>query len=465
MWMRPGIDRSAALAAAGFFLLFHAGDALAQPRKVKPGFNLFSLDQDVQLGKEYAAQVEKEMAVIKDAALSAYVERIGKRLSAAPEAGQYPYSFKVVQDKAVNAFALPGGPTFVNTGLILAAQNEAMLAGVIAHEISHVALRHGTNQASKQQLITLPAMLGGAMAGQKGGLTGMLAQLGIGLGANSVLLKYSRNAERDADILGARMMHQAGYNPIEMARFFELLEGESGKSSAFQNFVSSHPSHGSRVNEVQKEIQYLSKRAYTTAEGDLGSMKNLVRGLPEVPPKKPAPPQQQGEQRGGGLPAPSGAFRNFQGQDASFAHPDNWEVIQGQNSREVTIAPRNALVKDTSGGVQASQGVIANFRPSDRQGQDLRQETTQLLEELRQSNPTLQVDNKSARKVSVSNNAAYLVTLHSQSGLGGREVDTLLTVQRSGGLFYMVFITPENQFDATKPVFEQILRSIRFPGP
>ena len=458
MWKSVGVDRSAALAV--LILLSHTGLALAQPRKVKPGFNLFSVDQDVQLGKEYAAQVEKEMVLVKDPALNAYVERIGKRLAAAPEAGQFPYSFKVVQDKAVNAFALPGGPTFVNTGLIVAAQNEAMLAGVIGHEISHVALRHGTNQASKQQLITLPAMLGGAVAGQKGGLAGMLAQLGIGLGANSILLKYSRSAERDADILGARIMHQAGYNPIEMARFFELLEAETGKTSAFQNFLSSHPSHGSRVGEVQKEIQYLPKRAYTTVEGDLGNMKNIVRGLPEVP-KKQTPPQGQA---GATVPPPSGAFRDFQGQDASFAHPDNWEVLPAQNSREVTIAPRSALVKDQSGNVQVAQGVIVNLRPSDRQTPDLRQQTRQLLEDLRRGNPTMQVDDKSARNVSVSNNPAYLVTLYSQSALGGREVDTLLTVQRPGGTFYMVFVTPESHFEATKPVFEQILRSIRFPS-
>ena len=461
MRKRLGLDRSARLAAA-LILILQAHSALAQPRKVKPGLNLFSIDQDIQLGKEYAAQVEKEMAVAKDPTLSGYIERIGKRLSAAPEAGQFPYSFKVVQDKAVNAFALPGGPTFVNTGLILAAQNEAMLAGVIAHEISHVALRHGTNQASKQQLITLPAMLGGAMAGGKGGLTGMLAQLGIGLGANSILLKYSRNAERDADILGARMMHQAGYNPIEMARFFELLEGETGKSSAFLNFLSSHPSHGSRVGEVQKEIRYLPKRAYDTGEGDFENMKKTARALPEVKAKQPLP-QQQGGPAGGAPHPPSGAFRDFQGQDATFAHPDNWEVFQAQNSREVTIAPRSGLVKDQSGNVQIVQGIIANFRPSQQQNPDLRQETRQLLDELRRSNPSMQLDDKSARNVRVSNHPAYMVTLYSESGLGGREVDTLLTVQRPNGLFYMVFVTPESQFEATRAAFEQVLRSIRFP--
>jgi predicted Zn-dependent protease len=159
------------------------------------------------------------MPVVRDGQLQNYVERIGRKLLATGVAGDYPYAFKLVNDPSINAFALPGGPTFVNTGLLRAVDNEAQLAGVMAHEISHVALRHGTNQASKANLIQLPAMLAGAVVGN-GSMLGQLAQLGIGLGANSVLLKYSRNAESDADILGARMMAKAGYNPIEMARFF-----------------------------------------------------------------------------------------------------------------------------------------------------------------------------------------------------------------------------------------------------
>ena len=138
------------------------------------------------------------MPVVSDGQLQNYVERIGRKLVATGMAGDYPYSFKVVNDPSINAFALPGGPTFVNTGLLKSADNEAQVAGVMAHEISHVALRHGTNQASKANLIQLPAMLAGAVVGN-GSMLGQLAQLGIGLGANSVLLKYSRNAESDAE--------------------------------------------------------------------------------------------------------------------------------------------------------------------------------------------------------------------------------------------------------------------------
>src|SRR5258707_1186762 len=186
----------------------------------KPGFNLFSKEQDIQLGSEAAAEVEKKMTVVKDPALNQYIQKIGKRLASAPEAGDYPYSFKLVADDSINAFALPGGPTFVHTGLIKAADNEAQIAGVLAHEISHVALRHGTNQASKAQMVQMPTALAGSMMKSRS-MLGQLSKMGIGLGANSVLLKFSREAESQADLLGTQIMAKAGYQPVEMARFFQ----------------------------------------------------------------------------------------------------------------------------------------------------------------------------------------------------------------------------------------------------
>ena len=256
------------------FLVLAASALGAGPREVKPGWNLFSKQQDVELGREAAAQVERQMPVVRDAQLQSYVEGIGRKLVSTGLADDYPYSFKVVNDKSINAFALPGGPTFVNTGLIAAADNEAQLAGVMAHEISHVALRHGTNQASKANLIQLPAMLAGAVVGN-GSMLGQLAQLGIGLGANSVLLKYSRNAESDADILGSRMMAKAGYNPIEMARFFEKLEAQGGSSGP--QFLSSHPNPGNRMHAIQEEIQYMPRANYTT--GNNGQLQNIKSRL------------------------------------------------------------------------------------------------------------------------------------------------------------------------------------------
>lgn len=277
-------------------LLLAAAVAAQGQRQLRPGFNLFTKEQDIQLGKEAAGQVEKEMTLITDAELNDYVRRIGERLAATPEAGDFPYSFKIVHDKTINAFALPGGPTYLHTGLLAAADNEAQVAGVMAHEIAHVALRHGTNQVSKANLIQLPAALAAAAAGRNQSLLGQLAQLGIGIGATSLLLKYSRNAERDADLLGTRMMARVGYDPVEMARFFEKLEAAEGKSRGLQ-FFSSHPNPGNRVKAVQAEIQYLPARAYTTGDQqEFRRIKQRVAALPP-PPERPRSEKTQAPQQ------------------------------------------------------------------------------------------------------------------------------------------------------------------------
>ena len=259
------------------------GQALLAQHNLKPGFNLFSKEQDVQLGKEAASQVEKQMEVIKDPNLNNFLNSITKRLIAVPEADaqSFQYSFTIVNEKSINAFALPGGPAFVFTGLIAASDNDAQIAGVLAHEMSHVALRHGTNQVSKANLLQLPAMLAGAIAGDS--MMGQLAQLGIGLGANSVMLKFSRNAERDADLLGARIMSVAGYDPIEMARFFEKLEAGGGSHTAFEQFLSDHPNPGNRVKAVEEEMQYFPKRNYLSDSHQLPRMKQIIAKLPPPP--------------------------------------------------------------------------------------------------------------------------------------------------------------------------------------
>jgi predicted Zn-dependent protease len=178
-----------------FVLAVSIGCATRQPGDpLRPGYNVYSPDQDIQIGKEAAAEVRQQVDIVDNRALQEWVDRIGERLTARPEAEKYPYDFTLINDDSINAFALPGGPIFVHSGLIDAADNEAEFAGVMAHEISHVALRHGTSQASKANMIQLPAVLAGAVIGQDSALA-QLGQLGLGLGVNSVFMKYSREAE------------------------------------------------------------------------------------------------------------------------------------------------------------------------------------------------------------------------------------------------------------------------------
>ncbi len=438
-------------------VLMLGGTAFAQLKEFKPGFNLFSKEQDIQLGKEAAAQVQKQMEVINNPKLQAFIDRIGNRLAAQPQAGGFPYTFKVVNDPSINAFALPGGPTFVNTGLIAAADNEDQLAAVMAHEISHVSLRHGTNQASKANLIQLPAMLAGAVIGN-GSLLGQLAGAGIGLGANSVLLKFSRNAETQADLTGAQLMGNAGYNPIEMARFFEKLEASGGKAGP--QFLSDHPNPGNRMKAIQDQIRFMPKQEYTAgANSNFREIQAIVKGLPAAKPKTLANTLKPSADT-----APSGQFKEFRGKSFSLSYPDNWEVFGDKNGNAVTIAPRSGLAQDANGQVQVGYGLMASFYiPQGRDQVDLNQDTAGLVQQLQQTNPGLEVGNQKPRRIKLNGQDALVTTMFSQSPYRGEtEHDTLVTVARPDGLLYLILIAPAKDEQKLQATFDNMIRSLRF---
>jgi predicted Zn-dependent protease len=424
--------------------------AYAEQRELKPGFNLFSKEQDVQLGREAAQQIEQKVRVVRDRQLNDYVTRLGRTLASQATADQYPYSFKVVADQSINAFALPGGPTYVHSGLILAAENEAQLAGVMAHEISHVALRHGTNQASKAQAIQIPLILGGSMIGSDS-ILGQLAQLGIGIGANSVLMKFSRNAERDADLLGARMMAAAGYNPIEMARFFEKLEASGGNRTL--QFFSDHPNPGNRVKAVQAELQYLPQRSYNAGTGQFARMKNLAKNAAASAPA-PQSGQATDQPRVEKMPdvRPSQSYRTYQGNTVIFMYPDNWQVSEGADS--VTVAPPEAVHNGAVGF-----GLVAGIAQMDRRT-SLGERTEQFLRGLEQSQQGMR-RSQAARSQNINGQPA-LVTVYSSTSpyVGKTESDTVVTMDHPQGLFYMVLATPESEYTRMRNVFNRILRSV-----
>lgn len=445
--------------------LFAIAAFAQKPKAIKPGFNLFSKDQDVQMGREYANQVEQQMVVVKDEQVNAFVRNIGERLAKSPLAEKYPYSFKVVQEKSINAFALPGGPTFTHTGLILAAETEAQIAGVLAHEISHVALRHGTNQASKANLLQLPALLGGAMAGN-GGLTGTLMQLGIGLGANSVLLKFGRNAESDADLLGTRIMSDAGYNPMGMAQFFEKLQAEAGKSSRVQEFFASHPNPENRVKKVQSEILMLPAKQYEADSGRINQIKTIIQGMPEAP--KPKQPAQGGAQAGGVQPAgnpsnpgaarPSRNLREFQSRAVTFGYPDNWQVLGDKNAQEVTIAAPSGVFQSGAIGYGAIAGLFQS-----RNRPNLQNDTAELIRSFQQRDQGLKTGTAKSFRLSSGPNA-IATRLQGQSPYQNTsEAVVLVSVEHPSGLFYMLLIAPENDLSNAQPAFDQMIDSIRIP--
>jgi hypothetical protein len=420
-----------------------------------PGYNTFSKEQDIEIGKQNAAEILKQVDVVDNPRLQNYVKEIGQRLAQQPQADSYPYTFTLINEPSINAFALPGGPIFIHSGLLEATDNEAQLAGVLAHEISHVALRHGTSQASKAQMIQLPAVLVGAVLGNGGALS-QIGQVGVGLGLEALTMKYSRAAEKEADALGARIMSGAGYDPVQMATFFEKLAAEGGARPPV--FLSSHPDPGHRTELVQAEMATFPAGQYGYETGDFRSSKTLVAQLP--PPK--VTEQQQAVTAAANAPrapaAPTSGYERLNGGTFSIESPQGWRTFNGQGS--VTIAPQQGLVQTRNGAVVIGYGaVISRYEP--RYRQDLLNASWELVQQLQEANPNLKVS-QSPQQRQFGGSPGLIVGLTGSSPYGGAERDILLTVQRPDGLFYMVFVGPEQGFQQLQPAFEHMAQSIQF---
>jgi hypothetical protein len=461
MWMNTQTSRrilwGAAAAVCGAVLLH------AELKYLKPGFNFFSPEQDIKLGQEAAAQVMKTQPVINNKEVVDYLTLLGKKLQKSPRAGTFPFSYHLIYDKSINAFALPGGPIFINTATILAADNEAQLVGVLAHEMSHVALRHGTHEASKQNLIALPAALAGAMFG--GTMLGSLAQYGLGFGANSLMLKFSRDAEAQADYNGAEMMADAGYNPLEMAHFFEKLEANGGKMAP--QFLSDHPNPGNRVKAVEEELQQMPQRDYNANTGEFPHIKEVVSRLPPPGNYKSPAPASAGEQiqdQTAPVARPAASLTSFSSNAYSLEYPSNWQVYGDQQSGAVTIAPGSGLVKGSDGATSVGYGMIASFYGADSGSVNLRAGTEQLIQQLQKENPEMTVA-KAPRSIRVGGQAGLETVLFSHSPYPNeaREVDLLVTTVRPQGLLYVVFVTPGSEYGQVQNIYQRIIGSIAFP--
>jgi Zn-dependent protease with chaperone function len=429
--------------------------------RVEPthGFDIFSQDEEIQLGKQNAAEVMKQLPVLPDSdPVTQYVQKLGSRLAARAPGYQWPYNFHVVNVKEINAFALPGGPIFVNLGTIQAADNEAQLAGVMSHEISHVVQRHGTRAASKQMGAQLPlAILGGLMGNST---LAKAAEMGISFGVGSYFLKNSRQSESEADLLGTDIMYDSGYQPQQMAAFFEKLEKQmgAGANSMINQFMSDHPNPGNRAEAVTREVKTLMARTYLADSNDFREIKTRVAGMKPLSSAEVAAMQKQG---GPSDVAPSTNLKVFTHNEYQISYPENWQVF-GDQSSSVTIAPRSGVSQNA-----VAYGVmIANFQPEEA-GESLDAATHELIAGLRQSNPDLKQigRDETIRTKNLTGKSAELVgssPIKDVQGKALQERDWLVAIpRRDGTVLYLVFISPDKDFASMRPAFEGMLRTLQ----
>jgi predicted Zn-dependent protease len=319
--------------------------------QLKPSIDWYSPDEDVQIGRKVQREVERQLPILHDPRVDAYLNALGQRLAAHAPGPKFAYEFHCINLREVNAFALPGGIVYVYRGTIEAVSDEAQLADVIAHEISHAALRHGTNQATKRQIWAALGAVGGAAAGAGGSLAGIAAGLGGGLAVDSVLLKYSRAAETQADILGTQILYDSGYDPRAMAQFFEQLETEKKGKHAVQ-FFADHPVPQHRLDRVDDEVDRLGGPSADFI-ADTQAFRDIRRYLLALPPppaaksgkraamtesrSSSAPTLSSGSSSGtdgasapasaapAKPPAPSVQVRDYSGEIFRLKYPDNWQ--------------------------------------------------------------------------------------------------------------------------------------------
>jgi predicted Zn-dependent protease len=455
------------------------------PQLPVPGRVGMSREEQQKLGLQAAAEVYKQMPVLPDSdPITKYVQRLGKRLvNQIPPKYSWPYEFHVVQQKDINAFALPGGPMFVNVGTIQAAQNEAQLAGVMAHEMSHVYMQHSAKQSGK----LLPNILSGLgqIAGAVvGGVGGAIASAGGQLSGGLLSMRYSRGDEAQADAVGAIIVYKAGYNPMELANFFEILNKQGGGPP---QFLSDHPNPGNRSAAIAREIRDWPKKRYVGDSQEFETARKQAVGVKAYSAQEISDGAKQGlwarqNMQSGAVPEsmrasvaasassatlsdvsfeqvkPSDEFTETRQNGFEISYPANWTSVTGQNS--LTIAPKAGAGQNAIAyGVVVSTVQDTKAGSLDQVAQDLIQNLQQSNQGMRQNGDvrTIEVNGASARQVDLASNSPI-----QQNGSPLPERDRLVVMPRGDGTYvYLIFIAPERDFETLSPTYKRILDSVR----
>jgi hypothetical protein len=453
-------------------LLLSAAVATAPAQtRVTPDKNKYTPAQDVELGQKAAAEARQQLPMLNDDRVDGFVEDVGSRLVAAIPADlrhpEFRYTFDVVNQKEINAFALPGGPMFLNRGMIEASKSEAEMAGVMAHEISHVVLRHGTAQATKGEKFQIGAVAGQILGAIVGGTAGSVIAQGSQFGLGAYFLKYGREYEREADLLGAQIMARAGYDPRQMANMFKTIEQESGGRGG-PEWLSSHPNPGNRYEAINREAAMLQVQGTPPSNAEFQQVRARLTGMGPAYTAEQIAKGQAGT--GGGhapvatdgrtaaVDPPSGQFTTHQpGSFMRISVPANWQQLGGGTT--VTYAPQGAVFQGHSGGTAFTHGVEIGV--AGKGTGNLQRDTDALLQSFARTNPQLRRAGNYSR-VKVDGRNGLTATLRNVSEVtGASEVVSVTTTQLAdGSLFFMIGVAPEQEARTYLNTFARVRQTI-----
>lgn len=456
-------------AVAVVALLSSASLAIGQTKIVAPA-NKYKVQDDVKLGREAAQQVEEQLPLLRDNQVENYIANLGAKIAEnIPPEYQHPefrYTFKVVNVRDINAFALPGGPMYVNRGMIDAAHTEGEVVGVIAHEISHVALRHGTAGAGKSTPYEIGSVAGQILGAIIGGGLGQVVSAGSQIIPGALYLKFPREYEKQADILGAQIMARAGYDPRDMANMFRTIQQTSGNGGP--EFLSDHPNPANRYKYIEQEAAMLRVANPVRDTRAFDQVKARLQQMPQAPTTEDVMRKQKGGQTSQGryptdtqigrVEPPSTQVRSY--DEAGMFRvsvPANWRELPGNAT--VTFAP------DGGYGNYQGQSVFTHgmeFGLERTENHDLRTATDELINGLSQSNPRMRRGSGSG-VVNIAGHRGLATQLSNVSDATGQpERIVIYTAQlNDGSLFYAIGVAPSDEFGTYQQVFNRVIRSVQ----
>ena len=456
-------------ATAAVVAVFTSASLVFAQTKIVAPENKYQVEEDVKAGREAAREVSQQLPMLRDDGIDDYVERVGQRLvQNIPNEFRHPefrYTFDVVNVSDLNAFALPGGPMYINRGMLQAAKNEGEVAGVLAHEISHVALRHGTAQAGKATPYQVGSILGQIAGAIIGGVAGQVLSIGSQVIPGTVFLKYGREYERQSDLLGAQLMARSGYDPRDMANMFQTIQAKGGGGGP--EWLSSHPNPANRFEAINKEAASLRVTNPVRNTTEFTQVKSRLQRMAPAPTTEQV--MKQGNRRTGqdtGYPAgqvgrvepPSGQYETFDGGNLfRIAVPSNWRELQGNNS--VTFAPEGGY------GNYQGQSVFTHGLQVGMEGTNtgsLRTATNQLIEGLAQSNPSLrQSGGFSNVQIAGRRGLATVLTNVSDVTRQQERIALYTTQLNDGSLFFVVGVAPAREFNGYQSIFNRSVQSLQ----